>query len=72
MVSAEHSDTANAIFAFSLSLGWVAAFIAGAFPIEDLLPENVFPHSVSGANRHIEILIVSACPHPPSSALLLF
>lgn len=59
MVSDQHYDTANAIFAFSLSLGWVAAFIAGAFPIEDLLPSNLFADSVSAANRHIEVLIVS-------------
>jgi hypothetical protein len=63
MVSDQHYDTANAIFAFSLSLGWVAAFVAGAFPIEDLLPSTLFPDSVSAANRHIEVLIVSS-PHP--------
>jgi hypothetical protein len=59
MVSDQHYDTANAIFAFSLSLGWVAAFVVGAFPIEDLLPSSLFGDSVSPANRHIEVLIVN-------------
>lgn len=57
MVSDQHYDTANAIFAFSLSLGWVAAFVVGAFPIEDILPSNLFSDSTSPANRHIETLI---------------
>ena len=57
MVNEEHYDTANAIFAFSLSLGWVAAFVVGAFPIEDLFPSSFFPDSISAANIHIELLI---------------
>jgi hypothetical protein len=62
MVSDQHYDTANAIFAFSLSLGWVAAFVVGAFPIEDILPSNLFSDSTSPANRHIETLIVNTPP----------
>ena len=65
MVNEEHYDTANAIFAFSLSLGWVAAFVVGAFPIEDLFPSSFFPDSISAANIHIELLIVHPPPHPP-------
>ena len=65
MVSDEHFDTANAIFAFSLSLGWVAAFVVGAFPIEDIFPSSLFQDSVSAANRHIEVLIVSILRAPP-------
>lgn len=70
MVSDEHYDTANAIFAFSLSLGWVAAFVVGAFPIEDIFPSSLFQDSVSAANRHIEVLIVSILPAPHSSSHL--
>ena len=69
MVNEEHYDTANAIFAFSLSLGWVAAFVVGAFPIEDLLPSTLFSDSISAANRHIEILIVSSPPNSSNTQL---